>query len=59
MSIADDVKRVYAEGLAAEPGTPNPYYGRQPLAVAWMAGYRKMLDTKAAETGGPRPTDTE
>ncbi|MCV6981435.1 hypothetical protein H7I53_14515 [Mycolicibacterium pulveris] len=46
----DEIKRVHAEGLAAAVGTPNPYRGRRSLAVAWMTGYRKMLDDMLANS---------
>jgi hypothetical protein len=45
MSAVADLKRVYAEGLAASVGAANPYRGRMVLAAVWQHGYRRMLDT--------------
>ena len=43
MRVAE-LKRVHAEGRAAELGAQNPYYGQIVLAAVWLAGYFKMLD---------------
>lgn len=50
MTSVDDVKRVYAEGRAAEVGSANPYRGQMVLASVWMSGYRKMLDDMLANS---------
>lgn len=50
MTTVDEVKRVYAEGQAAEVGAENPYRGQIVLASVWMTGYRRMLDDKLANS---------
>jgi hypothetical protein len=47
---AADLKRIYAEGLAAEVGAANPYYGQRVNAAVWRFGYRRMLDEKMANS---------
>lgn len=45
---AGEVRRIYAEGLAADVGVANPYYGQRVNATVWRAGYRRMLDEAIA-----------
>lgn len=45
-----ELKRIYAEGLAADVGTMNPYYGQMVNAAVWRGGYRRMLDDKLANS---------
>jgi hypothetical protein len=45
-----ELKRVHAEGRAAELGADNPYRGRIVLAAVWMGGYRRMLDDRMAKS---------
>jgi hypothetical protein len=54
-----ELKRVYAEGLAAGVGAPNPYRGQRVNAAVWRGGYRRMLDemianSRARQRWGPR-----
>jgi hypothetical protein len=44
------VKRIHAEGLAAEVGATNPYRGRIVNAAVWRGGYRRMLDAMLASS---------
>jgi hypothetical protein len=46
----DELKRVHAEGRAAQVGASNPYRGRIVLAAVWMGGYRRMLDDMMANS---------
>jgi hypothetical protein len=50
VTTVDEVKRVYAEGQAAEVGAENPYRGQIVLASVWMSGYRRMLDDAIANS---------
>jgi hypothetical protein len=45
-----ELKRVHAEGRAAEVGASNPYRGQRVLAAVWMGGYRRKLDHMMAES---------
>jgi hypothetical protein len=45
-----ELKGIYAEGLAANVGAANPYYGQRVNAAMWRAGYRRMLDEKMANS---------
>jgi hypothetical protein len=49
-----EVQRIYAEGLAADVGAANPYYGQLVNAAVWRFGYRKMLDEKMANSPAER-----
>ncbi|PND55533.1 hypothetical protein CRM90_22550 [Mycobacterium sp. ENV421] len=49
-----DVKRIYAEGLAASVGAANPYYGQRVNAAVWRGGYRRMLDAMLASSPARR-----
>jgi hypothetical protein len=50
----DELKRVHAEGRAAELGAPNPYHGQIVLAAVWLGGYRRMLDVMIANSPARR-----
>lgn len=43
-----ELKRIHTEGLAADVGAANPYYGQTVNAAVWRGGYRRMLDAKIA-----------
>jgi hypothetical protein len=45
-----ELKRVRAEGQAADVGAGNPYYGRMVLAAVWRGGYRRMLYERLAKS---------
>jgi hypothetical protein len=50
----DELKRVRGEGLAADVGAANPYYGQIVNAAVWRFGYRRMLDDKLAKSPAHR-----
>jgi hypothetical protein len=50
MYTEGEIRRALLDGRAAEPLSPNPYYGRGQLAIAWRAGYRQMLNTRVNQT---------
>jgi hypothetical protein len=50
MTRADEVKRIHAEGLTANVGDVNPYYGQLVNAAVWRQGYRRMLDDELSST---------
>jgi hypothetical protein len=39
-----ELKRMHAEGQAADVGAPNPHRGQIVNAAVWRMGYRRMLD---------------
>lgn len=41
-----EIRRALIEGRRAELRAPNPYYGCGDLAVAWLVGYRQMVNTR-------------
>ena len=45
-----ELKRIYAEGAAANVGAANPYYGQLVNAAVWRGGYRRMLDAMLANS---------
>jgi hypothetical protein len=51
MYTEGEIRRALLDGRAAEPLSPNPYYGRGQLAIAWRVGYRQMLNTRVNQTG--------
>ena len=54
LTRVDELKRIYADGRAAELGAANPYRGRIVLAAVWMGGYRRMLDDRMAKSPARR-----
>lgn len=50
MFTEQEIQRALLDGRAAEPQSPNPYYGRGRLAVAWRVGYRQMLTSRVNQT---------
>jgi hypothetical protein len=50
MTRVDELKLVYAEGRAADVGSPNPYRGQMVLAAVWLGDYRRMLDDMLANS---------
>jgi hypothetical protein len=46
----DELKRIHAEGRAADVGAPNPYRGQLVNAAVWRGGYRRMLDDMLAKS---------
>ena len=45
-----ELKRIHAEGRAADVGARNPYYGQRVNAAVWRGGYRRMLDYMLANS---------
>lgn len=45
-----ELRRVHAEGLAADVGAANPYRGQPVNAAVWRGGYRLMLDAMIANS---------
>ncbi len=50
MYTEGEIRRALMDGRAAEPASPNPYYGRGELAVAWRIGYRQMMTSRVNQT---------
>ncbi len=50
MYTEGEVRRALLEGRRAELRAPNPYRGRGELAVAWLVGYRQMMNTRIEQS---------
>ena len=47
---ADDLRQAGLDGRNATVGAKNPYKGEGATAVAWMLGYKSMLQAKLDST---------